>query len=74
MKLERLARSVAESYGMLHQLQLTALRSYIKTTPEEELIKQVAEIKEAVLLRTLWEAGLSSGMQKAVLDRLEKIS
>jgi len=74
MKLERLARSVAESYGFLHQLNLRALRSYIKTTEEEELEKQIMLIKEAVLLRTLWEAGLSSGLQRAVLERLEKVS
>ena len=74
MKLERLARGVADSYGMLHQLNLRALRDYIKTTPEEELVNQVVEIKEVVLLRTLWEAGLSSGLQGAVLEKLKEIS
>ena len=74
MRLERLAKSVAESYGMLHQLELRALRSYIKTTPEEDLVKQIAEIKEVILLRTLWEAGLSSVLQAAVLERLERLS
>lgn len=73
MRLERLAKSVAESYGLLHQSNLRALRVYIKITSEEELIKQVMEIKNTLLLRTLWEAGLSSGLQEAVLKRLEKI-
>lgn len=74
MRLERLAKSVSESYGLLHQSNLRVLRDYIKTTLEDELVKQVEELKEAVLLRTLWEAGLSSGLQDAVLKRLEKIS
>ena len=74
MRLERLAREVTESYGLLHQAYLRALRNYIKTTSEEELVKQVIEIKEVALLRTLWEAGLSSRLQEVVLERLEKLS
>lgn len=73
MMLERMARSVFQSYGLLHQSNLRALRGYIKTTSEKELIQQVAEIKDAALLRTLWEAGLSSGLQGAVLERLKEI-
>lgn len=73
MRLERLAKSVSETYGLLHQMRLSFLRDYIKTTPEEELIKQITEIKEVALLRTLWEAGLTSGLQQAVLERLDKI-
>lgn len=74
MRLERMAKSVAESFGLLHQLNLRALRDYIKTTSEEELERQVMVIKEPALLRALWEAGLSSGLQGAVLERLKKIS
>lgn len=73
-RLERLAKSVAESYGLLHQGNLRALRSYIKTTSEEDLVKEIESIGEAVLLRALWEAGLSSELQNAVLKRLEKLS
>lgn len=74
MRLERLAISVSESYGLLHQSNLRVLRDYLKATSEEELAKQVEAIKDAGLLRTLWEAGLSSELQRAVLERLEKIS
>uniref|UniRef100_A0A6H2A3G2 Uncharacterized protein n=1 Tax=viral metagenome TaxID=1070528 RepID=A0A6H2A3G2_9ZZZZ len=72
--LERMTRSVAESYGLVHQLNLRALRSYIKVTQEEDLINQINEIKEVVLLRTLWEAGLRQGLQDAVLDRMAKLT
>jgi len=74
MTLERMTQTVSESYGLLHQMTLRALRDYIKTHSREELAKEVAEIKEAVLLRILWEAGLSSELQDAVLKRLEEIS
>lgn len=74
MMLERLTLSVSESYGLLHQLNLRALRNYLKTTYEEELVEQVAEIKDTALLRALWEAGLSSRLQDAVLQQLGKTS
>lgn len=73
MRLERLAKSVAEATGLQHQLMLGPLRNYIKTQPEDELVKQVKDIKESRLLRILWEAGLSSGLQQAVLEQLKKI-
>ena len=72
MRLKQLAKSVSESRGMLHQLNLRALRNYIKWTEEAELVKQVMEIDEAVLLRALWEAGLSSGLQEVVLEKLKR--
>ena len=74
MSLYRLAKSVSESYGLLHVANLRALRFYIKTTSEEQLLEGVAKIDETALLRTLWEAGLSSGLQDAVLERLEKLT
>ena len=72
--LERMAKSVAESGGLVHQLKLRGLRSYIKTTSEEELARQIAGLKDIVLLRTLWEAGLSSRLQAAVLIKLSELT
>lgn len=74
MKLENLSRKVADSFGLAHQTNLGVLRHYIKTTPNIELTQQIAKIKEAVLLRILWEAGLNSELQDAVLERLKKVS
>ena len=72
MRLKQLARSVSESRGMIHQLNLRGLRNYIKWTEEAELVEQAMEIDEAELLRALWEAGLSSGLQEVVLEKLKK--
>lgn len=74
MSLERQLKTVSEARGLLHQLALRGLRLYIKEHSEEELIKEIDKIKEAALLRFLWEAGLSASLQDAVLDRLKKIS
>lgn len=52
---------------------LRELRNYIRKTPEEKLIGEIKDIIEARLLRALWEAGLSSALQDAVLEQLGKI-
>ncbi|MBA7567275.1 hypothetical protein ES708_08984 [subsurface metagenome] len=74
MRLEKLSRKVADSFGLAHQTNLGVLRHYIKTTSNVQLITEIGKIKEAVLLRILWEAGLNSELQDAVLERLKKVS
>jgi len=73
MSLKSLAKRVAESFGLLHQVNLRALRLYIKEHTEEELLKEIAGIDEGKQLRILWEAGLSARLQDAVLGQLNKI-
>jgi len=41
---------------------------------EEKLLKEISEIESSRGLRALWEAGLTSPLQEAVLKQLEKIS
>uniref|UniRef100_A0A6H2A4D1 Uncharacterized protein n=2 Tax=viral metagenome TaxID=1070528 RepID=A0A6H2A4D1_9ZZZZ len=74
MSLRRTAIRVVETYGLLHKANLTALRLYIKEHTEDELVKEVKDIREAPLLRALWEAGLSQRLQDAVMEQLGKIS
>lgn len=52
---------------------LRALRYYLKTEPEENLIKEIQDMLNARQLRALWEAGLSSRLQEQVLFQLEQI-
>ena len=73
MSLKRYTESVVESRGLIHQTTLRALRLYVKTTPEEMLLREIKDITWAKALRALWEAGLSSRLQAAVLEQLEKI-
>lgn len=74
MTLKRYVKSTSETFGLLHQLKLRALRNYIKTTSEEQLEKELRDIEDTKLLRTLWEAGLSARLQEVVLEQLKKIS
>ena len=73
MSLKAMTESVVESRGLHHQLVLKALRDYIKTTPEETLLKEIKDITWPKALRALWEAGLNSRLQSAVLEQLDKI-
>lgn len=73
MSLRSLAIKVVETRGLLHQTHLRALRLYIRTHTEEELEKEIKGMETAPQLRALWEAGLSAGLQEAVLERLKRL-
>jgi len=73
MRLRNLAIKVVETRGLLHSLNLRALRRYIKEHTEEELEKEIRGMETAKQLRALWEAGLSSRLQGVLLERLEKL-
>jgi len=49
------------------------LRVYIKTTPQGELLSEIDMFSKTEHLRALWEAGLNSVLQAAVLRRMEEI-
>jgi len=74
MELERLARKAREATGLEHKIQIDVLRHYLKTTSQDELIREVEKITDAELLRTLWEAGLSRILQEAVLEQLRELT
>lgn len=73
MNLRQLAIRVLESGGLVRQVHLRTLRSYLKKEPEDELIKGVSNCETTAQLRVLWEAGLSDRMQQAVTERLQII-
>lgn len=74
MRLRNLAIRVAETRGMVHQLNLRALRLYIRDNVEWELEKEIQGIEASRPLRALWEAGLSARLQDVVLEQLKKLS
>jgi len=59
--------------GLQHQIALRDLRNYIKTTPTKELISHIQRMTDLNALRTLWEAGLTTDLQQAVLRRYEEL-
>jgi len=70
MNLKRHLEAVSESFGLIHQVKLRALRLYLKETDEAMLIREIDAIDEPKVLRVLWEAGLNSRLQEAVLKKL----
>jgi len=73
MPLLKLAQKVTDTYGLAHSTNLGVLRHYIKTTSEDKLIEEIKKVEDAIILRALWEAGLSSKLQEVVLERLKKV-
>lgn len=67
------AQRVVDGQGLIHKLMLTALRNYINSTPEQQLINEIQEIYTSAQLKALWEAGLNTALQDAVMKRLEEI-
>ena len=67
------ANRVYETAGLQHQTALWALRSYIKATPEKELLDDIKETHRSEQLRAMWEAGLNATLQQAVLAREEEL-
>lgn len=65
------AQRVAETKGIAHQTMLLNLRNYINQTPEVQLLKEIEEIYIYAQLRAMWEAGLNSTLQKAVLKQVQ---
>jgi hypothetical protein len=68
------AKAVVDSSGLLHQRYLQALRLYIKTMAEQDLIDEIKNMNNIDVLRALWEAGLSAPLQTAVLDRVRIVT
>jgi len=73
MTLQKLVARVVETYGLLHQTNLRALRYYINTTPEDDVAEEIREITSGKELRTLWEAGLNTRLQEVVLEQLKEV-
>jgi len=71
--LEFYARRAQTTIGLEHLAALRALRSYIKQTPDKELLKAIEEWTDLALLRTLVEAGLRRPLLDAVMRKAEEL-
>ena len=72
--LNDLTRRAAETTGLGHKMIIQGLRDYIKTRTTREMLGDIRYIYRQDQLRALWEAGLSSELQQAVLRRLEELA
>ena len=67
------ARQVADAKGLKHQMMVMNLRIYINSTLESQLVEQIEVIYRSDELKALWEAGLNTTLQDAVMKRLEEL-
>ena len=71
--LELYVKHARDTKGLVHAEAMQSLRRYIKISRPEDIIKQVEKITDYLLLKTLWEAGLSAEIQEAVLKRSREL-
>lgn len=74
MSLRQLAIRVLETQGLVRQSNLRVLRLRLKREPEEKLLVEVKECETPRQLRVLWEAGLSSRLQRVVTEMIEEMA
>lgn len=72
-ELERLARSVSDTFGIHHLRALEELRYYIAANDDRWLISEIMEIPEQRLLRALLEAGLRQPLLDAALAQSKEL-
>ena len=60
--------------GLEHKMAIQGLRSYIKTRTNREMLGDIRNISRQDQLKALWEAGLNTELQQAVLRRLEELA
>ena len=68
------AKRCKETKGLEHEACIMTLRRYIRETPKRDILSAVDMISDPELIRSLWEAGLDTEMQEAVLKRLEELT
>jgi hypothetical protein len=68
--LELYAKQIINTKGTQHLAMLESLRSYIRLTSEDELIRYINMITDPEILRTLIEAGMRGTTHKATISRL----
>ena len=71
--LKDLVERTKEAQGLLYNLNMEILRNYIKTMPEDEIIKEVYQLQTLDDIRILWSAGLKSTVQHHALERGKQI-
>jgi len=71
--LETYAKQAQIVKGTYHLAAIQSLRSYIKLTPTEDLIKYINMITDVDLLRTLEEAGMRADAYKALISRMNQL-
>jgi hypothetical protein len=68
--LELYAKQARQTKGTQHLHALEALRSYMRLTTTEEMIRHINTITDTDTLRTIQEAGARGDLYKALISRM----
>jgi hypothetical protein len=68
--LELYAKQARQTKGTQHLHALEALRSYMRLTTVEEMIRHINTITDTDTLRTIQEAGARGDLYKALISRM----
>lgn len=71
--LELYAKQVRQTKGTQHMWAIAALRSYMRLTSEEDIIRYINMITDPDILRTLIEAGMRGETHKATVRRADML-
>jgi hypothetical protein len=71
--LELYAKTIRGTKGTQHLAALESLRSYMRLTSEEEIIRYINTITDPDTLRTLIEAGMRGETLKATVRRADML-
>jgi hypothetical protein len=69
--LEYILEQCSALRGIEHINAIRTLRSYIRLTPEDEVVLAINRITNIMLLKHIIEAGVNARLQKATLTRYD---
>lgn len=72
-RIEPMAQKALGTKGMFHHSMIQAIRTYIRTRPESEIIEEIRLISDAGVFNILWEVGLSQPLQDALSKQWLKL-
>jgi len=72
--LNDLTYQAATTKGLQHVMMIQALRDYVKSRTTRQMLGDIRNINRQDQLRVLWETGLNTELQQAVLRRLEELA
>jgi len=72
--LERYLRLLAREVGVSYQLALSNLRNYMRTQDRNVLKQEIRALRNPLLFRYLWAAGLDAELQQVAMEAWRRLT
>jgi len=72
--LERYLRLLAREVGVSYQLALSNLRNYMRTQDRNVLKREIRALRNPLLFRYLWAAGLDAELQQVAMEAWRRLT